>query len=425
MSNRTDPLRRHLLIVAFRFPPHGGSGPRRILEYTKYLAKDGWQITVLTGKHGGYKPLDFSLLKEIPAAVKVVRTQFLEFKYLNRLLFKFRLGKVSNFFSLPKTSFGWFPFTLYAGIILHKKYGFNAIYSSSPPFSSHFIAFWIKKLTNLPWIAVYQDEYSFHPLFQYPSKIHKRIASKLDRMILRYADFIEGVTESYTKSLAAFAAVSNTEKFVTITNGFDPDDFPQVGEKCYQKDNKKLKILYVGSFFRGQTGHTFLKAAEELLDEGKILIDKINISFCGKAQHTEFKNKIYARVLSFTGFVNYHDAISKIASSNILLLVLTSQRGAATIPGKAFEYIASGKPILAVVPPKGECSELIEKTRTGFVANVDDVSEIKATILKLYHQWERGELFIQPDWETINRYKRSEQVKASIGMLDSLIAKKS
>ena len=127
--------------------------------------------------------------------------------------------------------------------------------------------------------------------------------------------------------------------------------------------------------------------------------------------------------MDFTGYINHDDAISIINSSEILLLVLTSQRGAGTIPGKAFEYIGSGRPILAVVPPTGDCSELIKKTRSGIVANVDDISEIKAAIIKLYHQWEIGELFIEPDWETINQYRRTEQVKATSRILDSLIHK--
>lgn len=414
---------RKVLLISFRFPPHGGIGPRRILGPTKHLSRYGWQPCVLTGTGDGYRPLDPDLLAEIPADVRIVRTRFADPKRLVRLLSKLRLGKLYRLSTFPKAGLGWIPFAYRAGSSLMAEENIDAIFSMSHPFSSHLVAYLLKRRFGKPWVADYQDEYSFHPLMDFPTRLHKRIAQKFDKMVIEYADVVIGPTEGYTRAFAALAGSPDSTRFVTITNGFDPEDFPHLGKPCEPSSNSAFTISYIGSFFKGQTGDSFIQAVEELLEEGHIPANRIKLVFVGEIRETHFTNNRFDHVFHATGFVKHDQAISYMMASDVLLLVVTSQRGADNIPGKTFEYIASGKPILAVVPPGGCTSDVITRTRTGIVADVDDIPAIKAAVLELYHQWETGGLTIDPDWEAINEYNRLELVKRIATILDSLVVR--
>ena len=83
----------------------------------------------------------------------------------------------------------------------------DAVYSLSPPFSSHLVAYLLKRTIGTPWIADYRDEYSFHPLMQFPTRLHKWIAHKFDKRVMGYADVVIAVTEGYTRALATLAGV--------------------------------------------------------------------------------------------------------------------------------------------------------------------------------------------------------------------------
>ena len=50
------------------------------------------------------------------------------------------------------------------------------------------------------------------------------------------------------------------------------------------------------------------------------------------------------------------------------------------VPGKLFEYLAAGRPILAVAPRGGEIARIIESTGSGMVLSQDGVSELASAL---------------------------------------------
>jgi len=63
------------------------------------------------------------------------------------------------------------------------------------------------------------------------------------------------------------------------------------------------------------------------------------------------------------------------------------------LSGKVFEYIASRRPILASVPPKGVAANLLRSVEAGELAGPDDSGEISQALERLVDRWlERGGL---------------------------------
>ena len=62
-----DPLimAKKMLMITYAFPPRGGGGVQRNVKFLKYLARLGWEASVLTVKETGINLYDSTLLDEI------------------------------------------------------------------------------------------------------------------------------------------------------------------------------------------------------------------------------------------------------------------------------------------------------------------------------------------------------------------------
>jgi len=68
---------RSLLLIAYYFPPLGMSGVQRTASLSRYLAKDGWNVTVLTAKPSAYFAFDQGLLDTVEEAGVRSRTDII------------------------------------------------------------------------------------------------------------------------------------------------------------------------------------------------------------------------------------------------------------------------------------------------------------------------------------------------------------
>ena len=111
--------------------------------------------------------------------------------------------------------------------------------------------------------------------------------------------------------------------------------------------------------------------------------------------------------VTYTSYMPHVEVLQHQSTSQLLLLAVNDVPSAkGIITGKIFEYLATGKPILALVPPDGVAAELINRSGTGFVVPIENIDTIKNKILQLYNEWERGTLNIQPDQKIIDTYSR-------------------
>lgn len=83
--------------------------------------------------------------------------------------------------------------------------------------------------------------------------------------------------------------------------------------------------------------------------------------------------------------------------------------------------MASGKPILALVPSSGEVAKIIQKTNTGLVVNFEDVDSIKKAYLQLYKQWETRQNNFHPDKEVISKFNQKHLTKELALLLNEIV----
>ena len=71
---------KNVLVLAAKFPPTSAVGGIRSLKFVKYLPDFGWNPIVITPSIGSKKVLDDTLLNEIPPAVEIHRSYFLNYR---------------------------------------------------------------------------------------------------------------------------------------------------------------------------------------------------------------------------------------------------------------------------------------------------------------------------------------------------------
>jgi hypothetical protein len=93
---------------------------------------------------------------------------------------------------------------------------------------------------------------------------------------------------------------------------------------------------------------------------------------------------------TFTPPVPHKKLVDLYGTSSVLLLVLHGYKDAeGYMPGKLFEYLATGLPVLAVGPP-GDASRLLQETGAGEMIDAHQTDKLANFILQKFEQWKNG-----------------------------------
>ena len=409
-------------MISYLFPPLD-CGVGRQIKFAKYLPLFGWMPTVLTVNRSFLRPkYDPSRMKEVPPSVEIFRTYSLEIgplqwwlpAVLNRLL-----GVNRKWFQPVDTSVGWLPFAVRRGLEILKEGNIDLIFSTSLPNTCHLVAFILKKKFRIPWVADFRDPWTQNPYVTYPKPVLK-IEEPMEEAVIRNADKVTTTNPFFTKGFIMKYSDEPKEKFVTVTHGFDPDDF----QKLETIVEHKFVVTYTGSFYGPRKPDVFLKAVNELLSEDPSLKDQLKIRFVGSVGRS-VENVVHRYGLEDTvevcGYVSHKRALEYLLNSSMLLLITgiyhkntvkdSSGRVFDEFPGKLVEYLAIGRPVLALATSEGTVARMIKSTRTGIVVHPSDKEGIKKAVRDFYSLYKRGDLKMKPDFEEIKKYNIRMSVK--------------
>ncbi len=74
----------------------------------------------------------------------------------------------------------------------------------------------------------------------------------------------------------------------------------------------------------------------------------------------------------YAGFLPYKEMLGELLTADYLLVCATEKRH---VPGKLFEYLRTGKPILAFGDDNDEVKSILEKTNSGMMFRYDEDPE--------------------------------------------------
>ena len=394
---------KRVLVVAYHYPPLGGGGVFRTLKFTKYLPQFGFRPYVLTVKNSMYTLKDPTLVKEIPPEARIIAT----FSFEHRLLRASRLLNIDpGWFFILDANVGWLPFSIHAGTKIIRQENIDVIYVTAPIWTSLLIGYFLKKRTKKPLVVDFRDPWTINPYNKPPTKFHAKIENWLERKVLTSADYVVTVSQPYKRRLIEKYPFLKTKSEV-IMNGFDPDDFKNLKRQPLQG---KFRIVHTGSLYSLRSPKYFLFALHKLVQEKPYLRKQIEVQFVGNygKEAPMIVDKLGLNdLVQFVRYMSHEKCLELMVNSHILLLIVASEgfKTSGIVTGKLFEYLFSGRPVLALASKESIVAKIVQSAKAGLVVS-SNVEAIKAAILEFYEQWVEGKLSATTDMCSIEKYNR-------------------
>ena len=353
---------------------------QRSVKFVKYLPQFGWVPTVVAADDQYYWARDDTLLSDIPPGTRVKRLSPARPHLLYSLFAAITSDAVSrktldNIF-IPDDRIIWaLKAALYARTIIREG-TIRLIYTTSPPHSAHIAGLILKRMTGLPWVADFRDPWTGDFRYDPPTRWVRKVHTYCERKILEGADRVICITDSTRHSYITGFGI-NPGRLVTIYNGFDASDFG-VDHRRRDASSSRIVITHSGSFYGTYFPDTFIHALAEVLNNDADLRKRITMRFIGVMEKgmEERIRRVLPDHCVFSGYVSHPEAVKAVMESDINLIALpVEERVSYMVSGKLFEYLAAGKPILAIAP-RGEAARIIETAKAGIVLSQNGVHEL-------------------------------------------------
>jgi glycosyltransferase involved in cell wall biosynthesis len=454
-----------LLIVAAEFPPMRGIGRLRPLKFCQHLRGFGWETAVLAPEEGDLEPVDRLTLDEIPRATHVYRAALPKPKAkaiatLRALLrrtaaasraryastggvrhgrgdstastWRSRLGEALGAFDrfsrrnllIPDDIVLWTLPAVRAGMRAIAEFQPDVILATAPHFTNFIVGRELARRSRLPWVADYRDLWTGDVLRGWVPRWRRTLEIAMERRIVGTAAAVVTVSEPKTEVVRARLAGRPCARFITVTNGYDLDEFGDV--EAEHGAPGVVRIVYAGRLFKNRRGYEVLEACGRVLEQHPEWRDRLRLEYYGGVAPeiaTRMRQIIgqhsLENVVAFHPDVTYarSKALQKGADA-LLLIVDVGETTSGVIPGKLFEYVAAGRPILCIAEP-GATTEIIQRGNLGSVHRPEDVASLALAIEGLLRP---GGIAYAPHQEYVGRFERGRLVGKLARLLDEVIA---
>lgn len=434
-------MTRRCLAIAGVFPPYGGAGAVRWVKLLKYLPQHGWTVDVVAPRGRAGWHLDPSLGREIEQ-IRVIRVGMdepgwaakglrqmakdphrsgLGHSLLRRLMAS--AGLVRNAIAIPDEYLLWAVAALGKTQALVREHPYDAVFTSSPPYSSHLVGLALLRMGGPPWLAEMRDPWVGHS-FRFQAKGWRRwLDSQLERRVVRGASGVSVISPGMERQLRDLYGPLVSPKLGVVTNGFDPSDFAAAPPR---KGRKTLRMLYVGSFSDLTPPDALLQALSDVLGKDPTARHRLELHILGGASlrgsekiRKWIERHDAASMIVMRGFLPHRQAIKAMQSADALLLVV-APNAPWVLTSKVFEYLASGSPLLAAVPD-GDCRNLLERCGGAWVTEPHNSPALAAKILAAL---KRGGFADEPpaNVEELQSYNMIHLAGRVAEILDRLVA---
>ena len=323
----------------------------------------------------------------------------------------------------------------------------RAIFVSMSPFSDASFATALSTRCGIPWVADLRDPWALDEFQVYRTRWHRERTFRAMRRALDSAALIVMNTPEAAAALGrAFPELAR--RAVSITNGYDAEDLTPASN---QPRNEHVTIGHAG-FLHAAAGlrqrrqpwqyrllgrievgveilprshYYLLQALTQWLAEDPSIESKVRFHLVGETRSIDRELAAHSAVASmtkFTGYLSHNESVRAVRNADLLFLPmhkLPAGKRASIVPGKTYEYLASGRPILAPVPD-GDAREFLTRARTGLVCEPDNLEEMVAHLRTQYRAWLAGEAPPKVDLNYIKRFERRELTRQLALRLDAL-----
>ncbi|HUG24362.1 glycosyltransferase [Piscinibacter sp.] len=407
-----------VLQIAYYFPPMGGAGVQRALKFSKYLPEFGVTPVVLAAHDPDYVS-DPSLAAEVPAGLAVHRVAHRVLlqrlvQWRRRRAARGRRGAEQGVAALatgaaasswldgardamlrgyaalqfPDDKAAWARRAIDEARRILREQRIDLIFSSSPPVSAHALGARLSRESGIPWVADYRDlwtEISSQGAPAWRCALDRRTESAW----LRQAAGVVTVSPSWQRMLAH--RVSPHCPVAFIPNGYDEADFVALRGAEPEGERTDFVLAHTGTFYGPRDPGGLLDGVALYLTQTARPTRRLRIRLIGNmggrfdARLRQF-DALFPGVVERVPYLPHRDALAELVRADALLLVVGGWRGAGgagLLPGKIFEYLRAGKPILVLGDERGDAAELVRQHAQGWVVDEGRPAEVARALAQM------------------------------------------
>ncbi len=423
---------------------------QRWVKFAKYLPEDGWQPVIYTPLNPERLVVDEKLGGDVPPEAEVIRKRIFEpyaaYRFLlghraaegggsdevnpvnagrKTLLQRISMAVRGNFF-IPDPRRGWVrPSVRFLRRYLRER-PVDAIVSTGPPQSMHLIGLKLSRATGLPWVADFRDPWTKIFYFKHLSLSARarRRHEALEKSVLDGASAVVAVSPPVADDFRKMTA----SRVELITNGFDEADFEDSGEAgvgaSVSASGPFFNIVHTGLFASDGDPDVLWAVLAEKCGADPEFRSRLRIRLAGKTDAGVLGSIEAAGLgenLVNLGYVSHPEAVAEQKGAALLMLPLRKEpEYKAVLPGKVFEYLAAGRPVLGIGQPDGAMAGLLRPCGAGIVADWDDRAAMAAFVDSCWAKFRTGEPLRGA--RDVSRFSRRNLTKQYAALLDELTA---
>ena len=291
----------------------------------------------------------------------------------------------------------------------------DLVYVWMQPYDSAEAGAALSRTLDRPWVADLGDPWALDEMMVYPSAFHRQRERRRMRDLLgTAAAVVLSTPEAVERVLAAFPELAD-RPVVAIPNGYDPQDFAKPVERV---NDGIFRLVHTGSLhtelglehrrwlplrrvLRGDVpgidiltrSHVYLLGAIDLLlERDPSLAGALELHLAGVLTPADEEAARRSPLVKLHGYLSHSESIGLLRRADLLFLPMQNLPigvRATIVPGKTYEYLASGTPILAALPD-GDARELLIEAGNAIVLRPDDVTGMADAIQEQVGRWQRG-----------------------------------
>jgi glycosyltransferase involved in cell wall biosynthesis len=375
---------RRILVVSHAHPPSPGIAGLRWATMARYLREQGHEVTIVASNAWGTLPDDPEL--------DVVRARDIQGqRHLRRALGRGELRtSQASVEERPPTALltkvlvpdmhvmTWLAAPSLAIRRLLRRRSFDCLVTTSPPESSHLLGLVLGN-RRPAWIADFRDGWMFEAHREpFPTAPQRWVDRWLERRVCEMAEVVVGATRPIALDFQQRLGI----RAEWVTNGWDPSD-ADGARTTTGTSRDRSTLVYTGTLSGGwgRNPAALLEAMSLVRSEGGM--SELRLVHAGRLTTEErllIEESGVGDLVEHRGTLD-RNAVGSLQRSAGALVLLTS-RNTSEATGKLFEYLASGRPILALAEGN-EAERIVRETHTGITVPPDDVEAIAVALRRM------------------------------------------
>lgn len=393
-----DRASRHLLMIAFHYPPvRESSGIQRTLKFSAYLREQGWEPVVLTVQPRAYERTSDDQMRDIPAGMRVERAFCLDTaRHLSIA------GRYVGWMAQPDRWVSWVPDGVRRGRRLIRELRPAALMSTSPILSAHLIGHRLARWSGLPWIADIRDSITEpgYPRDERTWQVHRHIEQQIVQTCARAVFTTQGTRAMYAERYPE----QPDERWSVIENGYDEETFAGAMTQLGDLDGaaaaagaaQPLTLVHSGILYpQERDPRPFFSALRQLRQTGEVSPQRLKVVLRATGHDGLFAPMIeeygLQGIVELAPSVAYREALAEMLRADGLLVFQAAMCNH-QIPAKLYEYFRSGRPVLGLTDPVGNTADTMRAAGQPHIVDIANEADIARGLREFLAQHASGQL---------------------------------